>query len=741
MNKQELLKQDALFQRISLRAILLMLGSEFRSKNTLRFESHYGGSSYTDKSLIVVGTPEFVLDEHPMYQTMVEKTGIEFTYDEVWMIRTGIRIHETSHLMYSSMNEFRNFQDWAKREFEYLLPTLPEKVRPFLGHIVGKIAAHLYNAIEDGRCENFTSNYYPGSKKYFMFSNSIFWKIKDKKPESNIMSFLDCVNTLAVLGVIPKYYEELDDDVKNTVKNVKRDINEIICIASPPVVTKRIQKLFKKIMPFLEKYIIDEMNQAALMQQIMEMLKDMPDFRNDSPSKKPKDNLTNNANHIRIPMPNDDESDSNESEDGEGSDGGESDDDKKGSKSKSKGKGKGKDKEEADDKSKGSSSDKSDKENQSGDGDKASSKNKSDKSANKNKDKNKTSSDDDSDSTKENNSDNGNVEKTSNKKPSNIRETIEKIKEEIDKKSTEALNGVADEIKESVKQVEKENASVTISKTDANQVIAENNYSEDFHLVEVENQIEPNQSIKLMGHQVKSELRKIFLDKEVYDCDNQYSGKLKLSKLYKLGANDIRIFEKKGNPSKVDTCISICWDGSGSMCGAKQASSTNACAVIEEAVKGFIPLRIINFTTMSAGVTHYNVKDFNQENPRVNYAYSYGTSRSFNGGNKDGYSINIAAKELEKRPEARKFLIVASDGLPSDYRSGQEALDDVKNAVKKARDKGIHVIPIFFGDESFRKQTYQNYLYMYEKNLISCDTKDIAKCLVEELKKIVRTIQ
>jgi nitric oxide reductase activation protein len=152
-----------------------------------------------------------------------------------------------------------------------------------------------------------------------------------------------------------------------------------------------------------------------------------------------------------------------------------------------------------------------------------------------------------------------------------------------------------------------------------------------------------------------------------------------------------------------------------------------------------MPIKITNFTTEGSVVKHYNVKGFNDVNQQKNYAYSYGSSRGFSGGNKDGYSIKVTTKELLKRSEANKIMIVMSDGLPSDYRSHSEALSDVKNAVKEARKNGIKVIAMFFGDSSFRKNTFNEYKAMYERNLINCSPENITKELVKEIRKLFMT--
>ena len=89
-----------------------------------------------------------------------------------------------------------------------------------------------------------------------------------------------------------------------------------------------------------------------------------------------------------------------------------------------------------------------------------------------------------------------------------------------------------------------------------------------------------------------------------------------------------------------------------------------------------------------------------------------------------------------KRSEQNKILLVLSDGLPSDYHSHAQAIGDVKTAVKTARQNGIKVIAIFFGNDDFRRNTMEEYKEMYEKNLISCAPQDISKELVKQIRML-----
>jgi len=64
-------------------------------------------------------------------------------------------------------------------------------------------------------------------------------------------------------------------------------------------------------------------------------------------------------------------------------------------------------------------------------------------------------------------------------------------------------------------------------------------------------------------------------------------------------------------------------------------------------------------------------------------------------------------------------------------------MNDVKNAVKEARKKGILVVSMVFGEENYRDIYIDKYKFMYEKNIISCNPADMTSQVVRLFKKII----
>lgn len=221
-------------------------------------------------------------------------------------------------------------------------------------------------------------------------------------------------------------------------------------------------------------------------------------------------------------------------------------------------------------------------------------------------------------------------------------------------------------------------------------------------------------------------------------------GRLDARALYRTGLQDSHIFMKKGKPISADMSVFLLLDNSGSMSGhgaiavidgqqepiSKSNLARMAASQIEYALRKFAPTKISLFDSDNKSVRHFTIKDFDEATAGgkcYNSILSVGTGC----GNKDGYSIRVATDELLERKESKRILIILSDGMPSDYADEASGMEDVRLAVKEARKKGIQVIPIMFGDSSFREKSANLFAYMYQ-TFISCSPNKIS----EEFQKL-----
>lgn len=238
------------------------------------------------------------------------------------------------------------------------------------------------------------------------------------------------------------------------------------------------------------------------------------------------------------------------------------------------------------------------------------------------------------------------------------------------------------------------------------------------------------------GAILKRDLERILYTKNNRQ-NNLRRGHLDPTAIWKVGIRDGNVFERKGTKAK-DFAFYVLQDCSGSMSGPKEVEATKTMSILEEGIRDLFSLKVVKFCSLGGHVIHQVVKSF-ADNRKFNHSNCSLTASSARGCNKDGYSIRIALKELQKRPEKKKVLIVLSDGLPSDYRGGhQTAILDVKTAVEEARKSGVEVISIMFGDKKFIQNAEAQYRLMYTYGILRCTPEDIGKKLISVLQNIVR---
>ena len=193
----------------------------------------------------------------------------------------------------------------------------------------------------------------------------------------------------------------------------------------------------------------------------------------------------------------------------------------------------------------------------------------------------------------------------------------------------------------------------------------------------------------------------------------QDQGSVDPSRIYGLAIGETDIFMKEGKKKGFDGCAYILLDNSGSMRGAKRQEACKAAAVIEEGFKGLMPFKIVAFDD-NEHITHEVIKGWSESHQRRNCCYNFLLHGRSGYGNDDGYDIAIAARELSKRPERKKLLLVLSDGAPA-------STGRCKGAIEQARAAGIRVTGIYFGGGGDPR----TFARMYEKDYICCEVSEI----------------
>lgn len=673
------MKKEAISNLISEAAPILMkligfiLPEGFKFSYTLRF----GGASFTDGSKINIGLFEFANDD---FLEELQKQGVylfpkdfSISYEEGFVMLKAVSLHEAAHILYSNFNIFKDFQKDVATDLEKY------GIKREYGM---KIAAQLLNCVEDGRIEKRLINKFPGALKHLQFTHGTIWEIKGRKPESDLLALLDGIVTIASTGLYPKYFKDLSGtEVEKNLRAVRPLILDAINAPTAKSCAKKTYKIYLEIKELLLKLLEEEQKNAEAFEELMNSLSEIPDYTSSSELGSSEGPLGEGAKSVHL-VP---------------EDGG------------------------------------------TGVGDPSGADGISGKSSSSYEDIEYKEEDmDEYRGTIDRSSSSSKTSSTPGAPTKSIEESVKKIIEETKKEVVEeAKKTIEASTKKTPEKTEKKETKLTEKEISEITADYSREYAKDFLEIERSFALMPlPESLRPQALKFRKEVEKFFKTQQRFDLSRMTSGKLDVGNLYRLKLDEYNVFIKRGHPSVTDAVVSICWDGSGSMHGAKQKYSGQACAIIEEGFKGFVPLKIINFTVNGSQVIHFLVKDFDENSSSVNYAYSYFHSKGFNGGNKDGFSIRICAKELLKRPERDKILLVLSDGQPTDYTYIKPETD-VKNAVKWARSKGIFVAAMFFGDEYFRQSSQQVYEYMYEKNLINSAPEELPSRLVKILSKLV----
>lgn len=666
-----------------------------------------GGVSFTDGKNMETGLPEFMVDDSE------DEFNPTFTPSKGLFVLKALTAHEYGHVWFSK------FTDCAQFNLK-----MGEKLEQEAGinlQLAIRTVQHILNCTEDGRIEKRMSNLYPGLLNYFRYLNGISWQRDTEEVPSEIdpstgknkkelNNFLHCIVDYAVVGIKPRWYKNTKSTrLRDEFEKIESLIDDCIDARTCKKNTEITEKIIETSWDYLVELLTDIQNNQEEMDNFMNSLGD-GDIQEGTEGVADGSNKGSGSSSPRLSSEGDEGDDG---EDGTGTTKGD----------------------EGEDTGEGSLN--AVEENEDGEGDNSGSaySSKGNKTKAKYKDTYETSKDKSQYGRENISGDGGGSTKTIKSK------TPEELIQDMIEESSESADKEAETVTSKPPKKEVEDSS-SITQSEISKMITDVGYDKEhireycevkgkYSMKDIPSQLRP-QAVKF-----RRDVEKCFSQKNTR-LSKMTSGRLDCRQLHRIGMQEYNLFEKIANRSDTDAVVEICWDGSGSMYGGKQNLSADACSIIEYGLKGMVPLKIINFSTNYDTVLHYLVKNFDDSDKHISYSTSYSKSKGFNGGNKDGYSIRVCTQELLKRPEKDKILIVLSDGLPSDYNSINPE-DDVKDAVKCARRKGIVVIPIFFGDDYFRndERTLNAYQYMYEKHIINSSPEELGNRLVKLLKSLV----
>ena len=252
--------------------------------------------------------------------------------------------------------------------------------------------------------------------------------------------------------------------------------------------------------------------------------------------------------------------------------------------------------------------------------------------------------------------------------------------------------------------------------------------------------------VEQRGRRLRRDLEEIFLDKRGWSVPNQRSGQLDPRQLYRAGAglNQRDVFIRQHQPEDTNWVVSVLVDNSGSMngsvsdsrnmlSGTKSDMAREATTMLEMALNDIVPFKISRFDVSSRhglyAIQHAQVRGWEQKTKDI---ISWNATPRTGGGNADAISISVSTEELINRPETKKLLIVLSDGLPS-----QNTTEQVEDAVNYAREEGVHVVGIGFGDSYELLHNGPSYRQMYGEDVILTEPSELSLELVKVLERTI----
>lgn len=230
---------------------------------------------------------------------------------------------------------------------------------------------------------------------------------------------------------------------------------------------------------------------------------------------------------------------------------------------------------------------------------------------------------------------------------------------------------------------------------------------------------------------------------DIFDRDKapvmrgQKTGRIQGSHIWMLRAGDQAVYTKKAEDEKKPMAFYMLVDNSGSMGDneghSKRYWAWNAASVIEEGIRNeadHVSMKIAAFDSQGWNfVTHIPVKGW-EEWQTYSCSYNFFLHGRTGGGNKDGYSIRQATRELLERQEENKYLIVISDGQPTDYANRANCVPDTSEAILEARAMGIHVMGLYISNH-LQDEDSEIFKAMYETDYICINPDHLADSLVK----------
>lgn len=256
--------------------------------------------------------------------------------------------------------------------------------------------------------------------------------------------------------------------------------------------------------------------------------------------------------------------------------------------------------------------------------------------------------------------------------------------------------------------------------------------------------LDKKQEILPYQKKLKQMIQKSLEHKKIMPRSDLHFGRLskKLTRL--VTEEQPRLFYKKQEPSpQIDAVFSLLVDCSASMFD-KMDETKLGIILFHEALKSvLVPHQVVGFWEDASEATETNQPNYLKTVIDFQKSLNQKTGPEIlqlepEEDNRDGLAIRIITKNLLRRSEKQKFLLVFSDGEPAAMGYEQNGIIDTHEAVLHARKQGIEVINVFLsnGEIDENQQTTIRNIYGKYSILVS-DISKLNDVLSPLLKKLL----
>lgn len=169
------------------------------------------------------------------------------------------------------------------------------------------------------------------------------------------------------------------------------------------------------------------------------------------------------------------------------------------------------------------------------------------------------------------------------------------------------------------------------------------------------------------------------------------AGRLDPTRLSRVGVEDPLVFVRRGEIAGTETALAILADASGSMSGRKARHAARASYALASIFTGMrLPVEVGLFKD-SPDASIYVVKGRNEQLRKTAGAFAEMAGKAA-GGTPDTEAVRAYVRKIARWPEARRVLIVITDGVGSMGQAQQDAaLDEAKRRGVQVYGVGIEV--------------------------------------------------